>query len=140
LLEIVKKYIKVQLLTVNKLEQLALAEFIKNGYLERDLATKKKMYNKKFTFLKQTVNELFGDRVEIQTNSSGLHLILFFKDYIFSEKDMDTLYQQGLIEETVAKHSIVPEKDDFSKLIVAFSNISETDLLKGLNLIKKLID
>lgn len=140
LLELVQEYVKVQFLTVNKLEQLALAEFLRNGGLERDLTTKKKMYYKKFLFLKQTVVELFGKNVVIESNNSGLHLILYFKNYKFSDGDINSLYQEGLIEERVSKHSIRPLEEDYSKLIVAFSNISKEELYSGLVIIKKIIE
>lgn len=137
LIDAAKEHVRARFLAVNKLDQLALAEFIRSGGLERDLSRRKKAYARKFHFLQQSITRLFRDKADVLTNQSGLHLILHLKHHQSTSEDIKWLRQKGVIAETVAMHAIHPAEEDCEKWIIAFSNISEEDLLQGLKVLKE---
>jgi GntR family transcriptional regulator/MocR family aminotransferase len=62
------------------LEQLALAEFIRNGHLERHVQSSRKRYAKRREALLDVLEDQLGDRVRVLGASAGLHVLLRLQD------------------------------------------------------------
>jgi len=60
--------------TSSTIEQLALAEYIEQGYLARHVKKLRSLYNEKNLILQQTLLKTFGKKVTILDYASGLHL------------------------------------------------------------------
>jgi GntR family transcriptional regulator/MocR family aminotransferase len=58
------------------LEQLALAEFIKQGHLERHIYRMRKGHGRRRATLLATIAECLGNRVSVQGSDAGIHVLL----------------------------------------------------------------
>lgn len=65
--------------TASKIEQLALAEYIKQGNLERRLRKLRKLYGEKCAMLTSCLYECFGNDIEIILHETSLCLTVKFK-------------------------------------------------------------
>jgi len=61
---------------VSPLHQLALADFMANGYFERNINRLRTLYAKKQDALKTAITEIFGDKIRVSGDGAGLHLLL----------------------------------------------------------------
>ena len=73
------------------LEQLTLARFIDEGYLERHVSISKKEYANKCAHLKKELKKAFGEKVSIYGDTAGIHLMADFKDYVFTDSILSLL-------------------------------------------------
>lgn len=95
---------------VSPLHQLALADFIANGYFERNINRLRTLYRKKQDALKTTIANVFGEKIQVSGEGAGLHLLL----------DIDTdLSPETLIEKAasidIKLYSVKPYYADSAK-------------------------
>lgn len=61
--------------STSKIDQLVLANFMKDGYMVKHLRKIKRIYKKKNSYLTSNFRNLFGDRAEVISSDSGLHIV-----------------------------------------------------------------
>lgn len=61
--------------STSKIDQLVLANFMKDGYMVKHLRKIKRIYKKKNSSLISNFRNLFGDRAEVISSDSGLHIV-----------------------------------------------------------------
>ncbi|WP_269774495.1 PLP-dependent aminotransferase family protein [Bacillus siamensis] len=122
-------------LHTSSLEQLTLANFIEDRYLEHHISKMKKVYKKRREALKQSLNREFGDEVKIFGDSTGLHLIASFENVIFSEQVLKKLDQHKIKIYPVELHTI--EKGVHkNKIILGYGNLAEKEIEEGIRRLK----
>ncbi len=124
---------------VNTIDQLTLVECIKSGYFKRHISNQRKLYAKRLECLKSLVKKYFVDRALLHTNDSGHHLIVEIQGFKFTEIEINSLRKKNIIIDTAANHAVEPDKNDYSKLIIAFSNLSPENLERGMKEVRNLI-
>lgn len=77
---------------VSPLHQLALADFIANGYFERNINRLRTLYRKKQDELKAAISNIFREKIQFSGDGAGLHLLL----------DIDTDIQPEVLIEKAA--------------------------------------
>ncbi|MBN1500433.1 MAG: PLP-dependent aminotransferase family protein [Spirochaetes bacterium] len=135
LLEKARNHFKSVFITTNKIEQLIMSEFILRGYFEKHIYKMKKLYGSRFRFLVRTISEKFGDEAVLHSNGSGLHAVLEFKNFIFTESIIRELNADKITVETVNMHLINNEIPD-NRIIISFSNNDEKSIADSLSVIK----
>lgn len=78
---LLEKYVKIKTRytqTVSKVEQLALAHFMSEGYFDRHIRKIKKAYSKKNQLMLTTLRHYGINRFDVIGKSSGLHVVLAF--------------------------------------------------------------
>lgn len=65
--------------SASKIEQLTLAKFMKEGYLEKHLRKIKKVYHRKNEIIVNYMNKYAKNKIEILGHDSGLHMMLELK-------------------------------------------------------------
>lgn len=65
--------------SASKLEQLTLAKFMKEGYLEKHLRKIKKVYHRKNEIIVNFINKYAKDKINILGHDSGLHMMFELK-------------------------------------------------------------
>ena len=120
------------------LEQLTLALFIKEGYLEKHIFRMKKIYRKRRDFLKEQLYNEFGDQVTIHGDSTGLHLIAEFEGIYFTESLLSRINDYGVKVYPVELHTI--NKGLYSNcIILGFGNLDEVKIADGVVKLKKVL-
>ncbi|MBY0121509.1 PLP-dependent aminotransferase family protein [Bacillus sp. S/N-304-OC-R1] len=76
LVEAFEKFNEYQKSTVSRIEQLAVAEFMREGHYERHLAKMRTAYRKKHKALLQAIDTFLPTDFEIIGENSGLHILL----------------------------------------------------------------
>ncbi|WP_458413455.1 PLP-dependent aminotransferase family protein [Schinkia sp. CFF1] len=118
------------------LEQLTLALFIKEGYLEKHIFRMKKVYRKRRDFLKEQLYKEFGEQVTIHGDSTGLHLVAEFDGIHFTESLVTKIIAHGVKVYPVELHTI--NKGLFSnQIILGFGNLDEVKIADGVAKLKR---
>jgi len=61
--------------STSKIDQLVLANFMKEGYMQKHLRKIKRIYKKKNTMLVNSLKNAYGDNLEVMNSDSGLHIV-----------------------------------------------------------------
>ena len=123
--------------STSTLEQLALARYMADGHLERQIRRLRKLYNEKHALFLATIRTHLGERVEINATESGLHLVLTVK----SPATATVLYRRAL-----AKGCRVALLQDYylgeapaapAQVILYFSKIPAAEMPAAIKLLKE---
>ena len=112
------------------LDQLILARFIKEGYLERHIAKMKKFYKNQRDFLIQCLQTTFSNKVKILGYSTGLHLIAELEDIHFSKEVLFKSEQFGVKIYPVEDHTIEKEKYN-NRIILGYGHLKKNEIEEG---------
>ncbi|KOS63203.1 PLP-dependent aminotransferase family protein [Lysinibacillus agricola] len=112
------------------LDQIILARFIKDGYLERHIAKMKKYYKRNRDFLIQCLQTTFSNKVKILGYSTGMHLIAELEDIHFSKELLLKIEQFGVKVYPVEEHSI--EKGKYNnRIILGYGHLKKNEIEEG---------
>lgn len=120
------------------LDQIAMENFISNGYLELHLNKMKKLYLKRQQILITSLKNHFGEMVSISGCDIGLHIIATFKDVRFDNTLIKSINSHGVYVEPVSNHSSTPN-EYMSTLILGFANLDENSIKRGVKSLYKAI-
>lgn len=68
------------------LHQLALADFVESGEYERNVNRLKTVYKKKESLFRELVDELFGDKIELNGGDAGIHFLMNVKTNLTADE------------------------------------------------------
>lgn len=134
LLEIAKNIKRLSDIHSNSQNQLILAEFIRDGGLERHISRVKKIYRKRRDKLIECLNREFSNQVEIWGQSTGLHLVAAFKKIKFETELLSKIIASGVKVYPVDEHAF-KTGDQLNKLIFGYGHLPEDVIEDG---VKKL--
>lgn len=123
----------------NSQNQLVLAEFIKNGGLERHIARMKKIYRKKRDHFIKSLKTEYPNELRIWGSSTGIHLVVEFPGVHFDESILTKIKASGVGVYPVEEHAI--KKDTHTqKLIFGYGHLSEMQIEEGIKLFSKTLN
>ena len=117
--------------TSSTIEQLALAYFIKEGSLRRHVKKLKHLYKEKNTLLRQCLSRYFGDRVQILSYESGLHMRIAVQSQLVSIELAEKALAVGIRVIPVKKETPLPE------FLLSFAGIQSQDIEPAVKLLSK---
>ena len=117
--------------TSSTIEQLALAYFIKEGSLRRHVKKLKHLYKEKNTLLRQCLSRYFGDRVQILSYESGLHMRIAVQSQLASTELAEKALAVGIRVIPVKKKTPLPE------FLLSFAGIQSQDIEPAVKLLSK---
>lgn len=120
------------------LEQLILARFIDEGYLERHIMKMKKMYKKRRNFLIHCLKTTFLDKVNIFGYSTGLHLIVELNESHFSKELLEWIERFGVKVYPVEDHTIEKGKHH-NRIILGYGHLKKEEIKEGVTRLHKAI-
>jgi GntR family transcriptional regulator/MocR family aminotransferase len=91
-IKISKKYTQ----SSSKLEQLTLAQFIGEGHIDKHLRKIKRIYSKKRDLLKNYLETVWGDDIELISADSGLHTVISLRSHFNAHEIVDFFKSKGL--------------------------------------------
>ncbi|SHE10724.1 HTH-type transcriptional regulatory protein gabR [Chlamydia abortus] len=121
------------------LEQLILARFIEEGFLERHIRQMKKVYKQRRNFLRKVLGQCFGDSVQVTGDSTGLHLIAEFTGIRFTNEVLEQMLGAGVSVHGVEMHAIQKGRHE-NRIILGYGNLEEQQIEKGISRIKHVLD
>lgn len=120
------------------LEQLTLARFISEGYLDKHIRKSKKHYHNKNQLLIKELYKKFGDSIIITGDTTGIHLLVSFKNRIFDEEFFVRCMDNGLWISTVEEHAI-KKGNHRNKLLIGYGNLTDDEIVGGINILYSII-
>lgn len=105
------------------IEQLALAEFMSDGHLERQIRRLRKLYYEKSRIFFDAVKTILGDNVEITENESGLHTLLTVKSPLSAKELQERALTQGCRIAPVEDYYWEVPSEKLPQVILYFSKI-----------------
>jgi GntR family transcriptional regulator/MocR family aminotransferase len=138
LIEPCRKFKAAQGLVTASVQQLALARFIEEGYLERHIGKMKKEYLKRRQLLIARLHDAFGERLEIRGDATGLYVVAEFRDHVFSSDVLEQIEQNGVTVSCVEEHTSIPGHH-LNQLIMGYGNLSSEAIETGIERLKTAI-
>lgn len=114
------------------IEQLILARFIEECYLERHISKMKKIYQKRREILTECLKMNFKDKVKIIGDATGLHLTAEFKDVDFSNDIIDKILEHGVRIYPVEIHTIKKGVHK-NRIIMGYGNLTNEQISEGVS-------
>lgn len=113
------------------LEQLTLARFIREGYLDKHIKKSKQSYIKKKQLVIETLKRAFGNQIEVFGETSGIHLVVRFSDGVFDEEIFNRLEALGISVPSVEEHAIVKGMHQ-NEIMIGYGNLSDKEIKCGI--------
>lgn len=112
-------------------DQLILARFIEEGYLERHIMKMRRIYGKRRETLIQNLHHYFADRVTISGTATGIHLVAHFQQTVFTSEVLQTLEQAGVRIYPVGEHALLSRERYDGQCILGYGHLDQPDLIEG---------
>lgn len=119
-------------------QQASLALFLQKGLLLRHVTRLRRQYKRRMQDFCSLARSIFGPAIVLGGEGAGQHAILQFPGRKFTEAQIASFAQQGLLLERVDDYAIQgsPYPDS---LILGFGNLRPEEMTKGLRLLQKLL-
>jgi len=108
------------------LEQAALAEFLREGLLERHIRRMRKLYGKRRQVLVDALHKHFAERVQIYGEAAGMHLMARFED-----NDLAARAARHKVQ-LVSASDYYLQAEDRNEYLFGFSSLGERSLREGI--------
>jgi len=118
------------------IEQLALAQFMSDGHLERQIRKLRKLYYEKSRLFFDAIKNILGENVEVNANESGLHTILTVKSKLQARELVEKALQHGCRVAPVEDYywEVAPQK--LPQIILYFSKIPAAEMRTAMKRLK----
>ena len=116
--------------TAGKTEQLALAEYIESGCLEKHLKRLRRIYQRRSLKLESAIGKVFGN-VEYELLETSLSIVVHFDDGI----DVDRLLEKASAEGIAIRKA----PGDVNGIILGFSTMAEDDMETSLSMLAEMM-
>ncbi|WMJ88383.1 MocR-like pyridoxine biosynthesis transcription factor PdxR [Anaerocolumna sp. MB42-C2] len=140
LLELYKKHLYYYSSTVSRVDQNIITHFITDGYFERHLNKMRKIYKSKHDLLVQCL-KLFREKVVIEGENGGLHLVLHFNSKA-TENEIIEIAKKKEIKLYGLNEHYIKKVDTFSSpsILLGYANVPEDTIPDGINALYEVLN
>lgn len=147
LLDLYKRNFNFYSSTVSRVDQNIMKRFIEGGYFERHLNKTRKLYKNKHDLIIQNL-KIFGDKIQIEGENAGLHLVIRFNTNLTENEIIELAAKNSIKLYGLSEHYIPATEtknvinNTFSPtILLGYANVQEKDIQDGIrNLFNILID
>lgn len=108
-----------------------MARFMRAGHFQRHITRMKRRYHRKMRVLSRALHEHFGDRVEINGHSTGLHVTVRFAGTTITPEVREACRRAGVQFDTVDDYTV--RRGRHSDLVLlGFGNLSAEQIETGI--------
>ncbi len=119
------------------IEQLALARYMADGHLERQIRRLRKLYYEKKLLFLAAIKNSFGDKAEVNEIDSGLHTILNVKSELTAKELVERALAKGCRVASVQDYYLETTAEKRPQIILYFSKVPAGELKTALTLLKE---
>lgn len=124
--------------SASTLEQLALAKFMSDGNLDRQIRRLRKIYQEKREVFLKAITNTFGDQVNIQNSDSGLFIVMDLKTTLSAKEIKKTAFQKGCKVALMQDYSMTNiNNESYKRLILYFSSIPINEISYAVKQLKE---
>jgi GntR family transcriptional regulator / MocR family aminotransferase len=121
------------------LDQLILARFIEEGHLERHIMKMKRLYRKRRDTLINSLQSTFGQRVQIEGASTGLHLVAAFPGIDFTDTTLMLALEQAGVQVYPVEIHAVRKGQHCHQIVLGYGNLAEEEIVEGVKRIARVL-
>jgi len=136
LLEVYQKNASLYHQATSTIEQLAMAKFMTDGHLERQIRRLRKLYCEKQLLFIETVTNVLGSNAEINETESGLRIILNIKAKLTPDEIALRALEKGCRVALIKDYYFDAPPKNLSQVILYFSKIPSREMTTAINLLK----
>lgn len=138
LLEKTVEFVRYHDYCTDMINQLTLAQMLNNRDVDRHISKMKKLYKKRRDYLVKLLLETFDSKIVIHGSETGLHLIVEFRDYEFTDNILEEYRMKGLLLYPVWHHS---DNAAFPKnlLIMGYSHLDDVSIKSAVSILASLL-
>lgn len=118
------------------IEQLALAQFMADGHLERQIRRLRKMYDDKRVLLLKTLRATLGDNVRIKEAEAGLHTIITVRSGLTAKELAQRALDKGCLIRSVEDYYYEYSAKGQPQMLLYFSKIPAKEIEQAIRLLK----
>ncbi|MBZ9536450.1 PLP-dependent aminotransferase family protein [Cytobacillus oceanisediminis] len=122
----------------SSLEQLVLAHFIREGYLDRHVRKMKKIYKEKRERLVAAIQQNFHNATIIG-KSAGMHLVVEIPDIDFHSALIHKMEQFGVKVYPIEQYSLEKGKHK-ERIVMGYGGLSLEEMEKGVHLLRRMLE
>lgn len=122
----------------SSLEQLVLARFIREGYLDRHVRKMKKIYKEKRERLVLAIQQNFK-HATIIGKSAGMHLVVEIPDTDFHSTFIHKIEEYGVKVYPIEQYSLV-KGNHKSRIVMGYGGLSLEQIEKGVQLLREILE
>lgn len=123
--------------TSSKIEQLALARFIRDGHLEKQIKRLRKIYARKNQMLTDAVEKIMKKQVRIIGGESGLYILLEVSALATSEELAAKALAEGIRVTPVSNYFMKGKQYQMPQVLLSFAGIPLEDIKPAVELLNK---
>ncbi len=125
-------------LWVNPTVQEALAELLKERFIDKHVYKMKKVYEKKRMYLMECLHKAFGTKATVSGENAGLHLLLrLHRD--LTKEDAQAFLENGVEVEFVEEYSMI-KGNHKNELVLGYGKLSFMEIEEGVNRLKRALE
>lgn len=117
-------------------EQLALAKFMADGHLERQIRRLRKRYHEKSVLFFATLRQVLGKRVTVKATESGLHTIIQVHSAATAAELVERAQLQGCRVAAVEDFYVQRPQENLPQIMLYFSKIPAHDIPAAISRLK----
>jgi GntR family transcriptional regulator/MocR family aminotransferase len=137
LLETYQKRASLYNQATSTVEQLALARYMADGHLERQIRRLRKLYNEKHALFLDNIRTTFGKHVESNETESGLHMVLTVKSALTPKELYDRALKKGCKIALLQEYYLGEAPVTPSQVILYFSKIPAAEIPTAIQLLNE---
>ncbi|MFP4015417.1 MAG: PLP-dependent aminotransferase family protein [Halanaerobiales bacterium] len=119
-------------LRTSTIKQRAMANFINDGHLDRQIYQMRKEYKKRRSLLAETLIEIFREDISIKGDETGMHLHLEFHSEKYNSINWDQSNSYGVQVHTFNEYSISKQENFNKHLVLGYGNLSTSQIKEGI--------
>ncbi|WFR60211.1 PLP-dependent aminotransferase family protein [Anaerocolumna sp. AGMB13025] len=133
LLELYRQHLYYYSSTVSRVDQNIITHFITDGFFERHLNKMRKIYKGKHDLVIQSL-KVFKDKVTVEGENGGLHLVLHFKSHATEKELIAAAAKCNIKLYGLSEHYItLPSESGFPSILLGYANIAEDRIPSGIS-------
>ncbi|GBG55582.1 putative HTH-type transcriptional regulator YdeL [Sporomusaceae bacterium FL31] len=117
-------------------EQLALAKYMEDGHLERQIRRLRKLYYEKRLLFFDAIKKILGDAAEVNESEAGLHTILVVKSELTAAELVSKALANGCKIAPVRDYYLEASNEKLPQIILYFSKIPSAEIAAAIHLLK----
>ncbi len=121
------------------IKQRAMANFIKDGHLERQIYQMKKEYKKKRSLITSLLNDCFDNDIIIKGDETGMHLQVEFLKNKYNNIKWNNAEQFGVKVNSFEEYSLIKGKYN-NKIVLGYGNLNSSQIEEGIRRVYKFLN
>ncbi|MBO0962147.1 PLP-dependent aminotransferase family protein [Neobacillus sp. MM2021_6] len=121
----------------SRITQWAMISFIEQGHWYRHIRRVRKVYRNKHHTLIELIQKTFHNQVKITGQNAGLHIQITVNTNQSTETLIKSAAEEGIMVYDFKNMWMTLRTDPFPRLYLGFAGVSEKDMEKGIELLKK---